>query len=328
MTRLPWYRLRLRVLILAAVLVAAPTLYVVWRVHLATRELPVGTGPAGPAVASTAFTGVWTERPVVLLGLGDSITRGYGVEAHQSYFGLLVRNDDIGHPDMAGCDLASVLPALEVHNFAVDYATTREHTDAQLPRIPTYPPATYGIVVITSGGNDLIHDYGRTQPRDGAMYGAGYRDAVPWVDAMQKRLAAIIAGVAAKFPGGCDVFLANIYDPTDGVGDPQIVGLPRWRDSVRILRLANQRIAELCSRYENVHVVDIHGEFLGHGLHCTEGWRRTYHRDDPTHWYDRNIEDPNIRGYDAIRRLFLNEMGRVCRDRLAQNHKVEASGGQ
>ncbi len=29
------------------------------------------------------------------------------------------------------------------------------------------------------------------------------------------------------------------------------------------------------------------------------------------HWYYTNLEDPNERGYDAIRRLFLIEMAKV-----------------
>ena len=32
---------------------------------------------------------------------------------------------------------------------------------------------------------------------------------------------------------------------------------------------------------------------------------------DPYCWYHVNLEDPNERGYDAIRRLFLIEMARV-----------------
>ena len=76
----------------------------------------------------------------------------------------------------------------------------------------------------------------------------------------------------------------------------------------------NKKIAELCDSYANVHLVDIHSEFLGHGIHCTEWWRKHYKKDDPHYWYARNFEDPNPRGHDAIRRLFLLKMAEVHAD--------------
>jgi len=68
-----------------------------------------------------------------------------------------------------------------------------------------------------------------------------------------------------------------------------------------------------------VHLVDIHTPFLGHGIHCDEPWRKYYHKDDPSFWYAPILEDPNIRGHDAIRRLFLNEMIRVYAE--PKNHE-------
>jgi hypothetical protein len=118
----------------------------------------------------------------------------------------------------------------------------------------------------------------------------------------------LLTGLITKFPGGCEIFLANIYDPTDGYGDPQTIGLPRWSASTKVLALTNQKIAELCKKYPNVHLVDMHSEFIGHGIHCDEWWRKTYRKDDPHYWYYTNLEDPNRRGFDAIRRLFLQEM--------------------
>jgi hypothetical protein len=50
---------------------------------------PVGEGPAGPAVAREAFARPWTEREVLLLAVGDSVTAGYGVRHSHSYVGRL-----------------------------------------------------------------------------------------------------------------------------------------------------------------------------------------------------------------------------------------------
>jgi hypothetical protein len=46
-------------------------------------------------------------------------------------------------------------------------------------------------------------------------------------------------------------------------------------------------------------------------MHCRDRSNPAFHPQDPTYWYFFNLEDPNLRGYDAIRRLFLAEMIRV-----------------
>lgn len=313
-----WYSLRRRFLLLFVLLLAAG-MYAQYRLRLAARDLPVGTGPAGPPVPGEAFATPWAERPVVLAGLGDSITRGFGVSRDMGYFDLLRANHDAIYPDMVGKDLSSVLPWLEAINLAQDYTTTQQHIDQQLPRLPIFGSEVFGIVVITAGGNDLIHDYGRNRPVDGAMYGCTYAQAQAWTENIKARLRTIIETVNGRFPGGCEIFLANIYDPTDGVGDPQIAGLPRWPDCVRVLNLTNRKITALCDEFANVHLVDIRADFMGHGFHCTDWWRKTYRRDDPGHWYHANIEDPNERGYDAIRRRFLVAMLDVLPARLARS---------
>src|SRR5689334_19218398 len=55
-------------------------------------ERPVGSGPAGPAVPAASFAKVWSTRSVVLVGMGDSITAGYGASPGHGYFDRLVRN--------------------------------------------------------------------------------------------------------------------------------------------------------------------------------------------------------------------------------------------
>jgi len=309
--RLKWYSFRWRIMLLIVTLIALPSVYITYRIYLATRVLPMGEGPAGPAVSSIPFQKIWSDGKVSLIGLGDSITRGLGAQSKHTYFELLQQNDDVQYPDMKRCDLQHVFPGLRANNYAQDYTVTREHVEKQLPRVPIHPPDVKGVIVITSGGNDLIHDYGRSEPTDGAMYGCSYKQAIDWTENIKDRLLKLIEGINSRFPGGCQIFLANIYDPTDGVSDPQSKGLPRWPDAVKILGLTNKKIAELCNSYDNVHLVDIHSEFLGHGIHCTEFWRRYYHSDDPHYWYYENLEDPNRRGYDAIRRLFLTEMIKV-----------------
>jgi hypothetical protein len=118
--------------------------------------------------------------------------------------------------------------------------------------------------------------------------------------------------VQTRFPEGCHIFLANIYDPTDGVGDIERAGLPPWTDGLRILAKYNDILQQAAGRHPHVHLVDIHGPFLGHGIHCTRFWHPHYDSKDPHYWYYLNLEDPNERGYDAIRRLFLLEIAKIA----------------
>lgn len=143
------------------------------------------------------------------------------------------------------------------------------------------------------------------------MYGATWEQAQPWIAAFEQRLHRMMDLLVEKFPGGCHIFLGDIYDPTDGVGDALSVFLPRWRDGLRIHAAYNRIIHRCAIQRESVHLVPIHATFLGHGSHSTQFWRVHYRPDDPHYWFAENVEDPNDRGYDALRRVFLTEIARV-----------------
>jgi hypothetical protein len=305
---LRWYTIRWQTALILCIAFLAARYFLIGRF-----KHPIGVGPAGPSVALDAFQKAWSTNRFVLIGIGDSVTAGFGATAKHDYFELLLQNDDANCPDMKGRDLRHVLPKLMAHNLSVSYTVLEEHLRDQVPRIAFYPSTVRGIVVLTTGGNDLIHDYGRSTPRDGAMYGCTYEQALQWKESFRARLKGIVDGVIAKFPGGCDIFLANIYDPTDGVGDIEHarLGLPAWPDGLKVLPLFNDVIAETCRGYTNVHLVDFHSAFLGHGIHCRDRRNPHYQKSDPHYWYFDNLEDPNDRGYDAIRHLFLIEMSKV-----------------
>jgi lysophospholipase L1-like esterase len=273
--------------------------------------LTMGTGKAGPDVPIEPFKKVWSEKKIQLLGLGDSITAGFGVPKGYGYFDMLVKNPDNNMPDMAGRDLSIVFPKLLAENKSVSGSDSKHHLEKQIGKIAAYPADVFGVVVITTGGNDLIHSYGKNPPKECAMYGATLEQAKPWIDNYQSRLEQIILQIKSKFPGGCEIFIADIYDPSDGTGDTKkwLTGLPKWKDGEAILKCYNDIIENSAEKYKNVHFVGIHDEFLGHGIHCKKFWLRNYKFSDSHYWYNLGIlEDPNLRGYDAIRRLFLQEM--------------------
>jgi hypothetical protein len=209
---------------------------------------------------------------------------------------------------MRGRSLSRVLPNLVAKNVAVSGSNSLQHVRWLAEKLEPQPDDVFGLVVMTSGGNDLIHWYGRTPPREGAMYGATLPQAEPWIANYEKRLDEMLALLQARFPGGCRIFLADIYDPSDGRGDPETVWLPAWPDVLAILAAYNDVIHRAAKQHASVRLVSIHAAFLGHGIHCRKFWRTHYHFRDPHYWYAPNIEDPNERGYDAIRRLVLNEI--------------------
>ena len=299
----PAPRKRIRLLLgLGAILFVASVLYI--RLFLLR---PIGSGPAGPAVDLSAFREPWTNQRVHLVGIGDSITAGLGADTlEHSYFNRLVKNPDDEYEDVGNACLSTVLPNFTFENLAVSGTTSQHHSDVVNERMVAQDPNVFGIVVMTSGGNDLIHNYGRSAPKECAMYGAMLEEAEPWIASYKSRLASLLEKITEQFPGGCEIYLADIYDPTDGVGDAPSVYLPDWPDGLAIHAKYNSVISEIVAARESVHLVPRHETFLGHGSHCRQFWRSTYDRSDPYYWYFDNIEDPNDRGYDAIRRVFLN----------------------
>ncbi len=247
----------------------------------------------------------------MLLGLGDSVTAGFGSRKGYSYFDRLIKNPADEFPDLSGLNLSAVFPNLVATNLSVSGSTSDEVAARQLAHVPAYGSNVLGIVVMTTGGNDLIHNYGHTPPREGAMYGATWEQARPWVENFKHRLNETLNLIKSRFPGGCEIFLANIFDPTDGIGDAELAGLPAWKDSTVILNAYNQVIQECAAENPEIHLVDMHTAFLGHGIHRTQFWRQHFDWKDPHYWFYTNLEDPNERGYDVIRRLFLNEIAQA-----------------
>ena len=281
----------------------------------------MGEGPVAVAFDRAPFAhGVWHDGPVLVVSLGDSVSTGYGAPAGEGYFDLVVKNDPVRHPDVGDCDLSHVLPKLSRAKLASLSTNSIAHEES-VAFLRPQAPDTFGLVFWTTGGIDLIHPYGHGEVREGAMYGATLEEALPWIARFEARVDRTLGALSDRFPGGCEIFVGTIYDPTDGVGDIEHAGvvcwLPAWPDALAIHGRFNRAIREACARHRNAHVVDVHGVMLGHGIHCRDASNPHHDRADPTYWYWWNLEDPNARGYDALRRLFLGELGRVLPGRFA-----------
>ena len=268
---------------------------------------PSGSGPAGPAVAKSNFQKPWSDRAVQVIGVGDSITAGLGAKSpSHTFFNRILNNPRDEDTDMTGVCMSSVLPNLTSENFAISGSESSTHREVIDETIPVFDEDVYGIVLMTSGGNDLIHMYGRSPPRECAMYGATLKQAEPWIENFRIRLGKMFVALQSKFSGGCEIYIGDIYDPTDGVGDAPSVFLPDWPDGLAIHARYNETIRNVATDHDGVFVVPLYETFLGHGSHCRQFWRSEYRKEDPYYWFYTNIEDPNDRGYDAIRRVFLN----------------------
>src|SRR5262245_3155409 len=156
---------RLRGLVIFGILLATTVL--VYRHFWLAR--PTGSGPAGPAVPAEPFQQNWLSQRVMLLGIGDSMTAGLGASRPDlSYFARLINNPVDEFADMRGRCLSTVFPSLMSKNIAVSGSNSLQHLQ-RIAELPAQDADVLGIIVVTSGGNDLIHWYGRSTPREGAM---------------------------------------------------------------------------------------------------------------------------------------------------------------
>ncbi len=320
-----WYSVR-RSFLLSLLCFIGIVVFCAWWYHL-----PMGTGPAGPRVPGEPFQRAWKNGKILFVGMGDSIITGFGSGGIQySCFNRLHRTPIDDSEDMRDKDLSHVFPNLTVMNMATDASSSGFHL-TQLSSFPRRDEDVFGIVILSTGGIDLIHDYGRNPPRDEAIYGATYEEGLEFGKKFRTRLEKLLDGIHDKFPGGCFIFLSNLYDPTDGVGDIENVHpmlklvqkLPVWPDGLKIHGLWNRHIKEAAAKRDYVFLVDTHSVMLGHGIHCRDKDNPYYKADDPHYWYYFNLEDPNKRGYDTIRRVFLNAMIEAFGVRIDEDRTLE-----
>lgn len=188
------------------------------------REDPDGGDPTGEGCAreraerhSTRVPESYTpEAAARVIVMGDSISAGVGVSlASTSYANLLLENDATAWPDAEGVDLTSYFgPGLEFRNFAVSGATTTTLLTNQLPSVQSaYAGGAEGMTLafITIGGNDVQAEIANFFNRDftGPRLTTALDNIRTVVTALQDE---------ALFPDGVRIYLTNVYDPSDGVG--------------------------------------------------------------------------------------------------------------
>jgi lysophospholipase L1-like esterase len=188
----------------------------------------------------------------------------------------------LGAVSLFRADLEKHYSGLVFQDLTADGATTEDVLRWQLPRVQ--PADDEAIVTITAGGNDMLMNL--RSPRPPANLVAD----------MIGRLEQIVAAVLEKIPRA-RVLLGTVYDPSDGTNvlygerlDREAGWLAEFNEAVRRIAKSDRRIT----------LIEIHRHFLGHGTSVPERDR----------WYWSGlIFEPNARGADEVRRLWLESIG-------------------
>jgi lysophospholipase L1-like esterase len=231
-----------------------------------------------------------SDAAQIYVALGDSISIDlYAGGPGRGGASLLARNRDDDFPDWHGRDLATTRPELGFALLATDGGTTGSLLADQLPRLESGGVAPR-IVTLTIGGNDVLAAYGNT------------RAALAVVAVVRDRVAAVLERLNGLVAPGDPIVLGTVYDPSDGTGEAWRVGLPPWPDVVGVLAELNGALRSAATEHGAV-VADIHGGFLGHGLHAGNPAQGQARPRDRELWYC-NIIEPNAWGADAVRAAF------------------------
>lgn len=209
---------------------------------------------------------------------------------------LLYKNLDDVYPDWKGKDLSTLFPGIKFHNLTSDGATTSTVLNWQLPRVPTGENQPT-IVVMTVGGNDLLHHYGVPEERGVELSYEMKRNLLKIISCLQD---------PERFPKPAKIYIGNIYDPSDGMGNLEKEGYSPWPDGLKVLDHWNRRIQEVAEE-KGLTLVDIHRHFLGHGVNYDDPSGKYYDPKDNTPWL-RLVIEPNARGAHEIRKLFWEKI--------------------
>ncbi|NOZ21478.1 MAG: hypothetical protein GXP25_10370 [Planctomycetes bacterium] len=227
---------------------------------------------------------------LVYVALGDSISiDDYAGGPGCGAASLLHRNLP-RFAEFAGKDLSSRFPGIGIELLAADGAKAPDVVSAQLYHLGRVE-GEIAVATVTCGGNDLL-----------GIYGADLQVGEVAAQDLRHYLDEILAEVRNVAGPDCLLIVGNIYDPTDGTGDPDLFGGVEWPDGLQILDHFNEIIEDVAYDHDAV-VVDIHAHFLGHGCGAADPGNPHHNPDDPALWYEQVIE-PNGRGASEVRRLF------------------------
>jgi lysophospholipase L1-like esterase len=203
---------------------------------------------------------------------------------------LLYRNDESQWPEEVGEDLLSRYPGIAFRNFAADAATIGDVFGGQLPDLtPTDEPT---LVTLTVGTHDLLSPLANRPRR--ATLEAIARDVANAYDAL-------VDAIRAARPASL-LLLTTVCDPSDRTGLIPGVLPEAGRLPLTALDTLNAHIRALAARADHVALADAYLHFLGHGTTAS---------DDDRWFWRRSLLEPNARGANALRHVWLDALDRV-----------------
>lgn len=171
-----------------------------------------------------------------------------------------------------------------------------------------FPAGTLGLrtlVVITIGGNDVIH------LTEDAAGGATPAQLVAARDAFVQEIEAAILWLRApgRFPNGVSVVLANIYDPTDGSGEvPLLCALLGIEPLLPVdsLVIEAQESLLAIAVANGIDLVFARERFCGHGVNAADASAPCYRGPGTATWIDETCIHPAADGHAALAADFLD----------------------
>ena len=264
----------------------------------------VDTGTAEPAINEAAspdrvgtYAHTLPESPSTVIFVGDSITAGAGAQSDdESYARLLVDNTSTW-PDWEGIDLATRYPGMDVVDISQGGAWTGTVLNDQIDRFEeqvTLPLEGEALVIITAGGNDLYSVLRNP---------SGVEERVEKTVSNWREIADYFLD-DQRFPDGSRVLMANVYEPTDAVGQYSscFYGL-NISSLLPHLHDANTQLRGLAEEL-GFSTLDLRGTFLGHGFYYDDPTTPYYDEDDPSLWLANDCIHPNPRGHHELREMF------------------------
>lgn len=235
--------------------------------------------------------------PSTVIFAGDSITAGAGSPGTDGDFTSLLVNNTGAWPAWDGADLTTRYPGIDVVDISGGGAWTGTVLNDQIDRFEeqvTLPFEGEVLVVITVGGNDLqsvLLDPSSVEERVEKTVGNWGEIAEYFLDDQ-------------RFPDGATVLMANVYEPTDAVG--QVADCFYGLDISSLLPSLHDTNQQLRGLAEGMgfSALDMRGTFLGHGFHHSDPITAYYDEDDPSLWLANDCIHPNPRGHHEIRAMF------------------------
>ena len=235
-----------------------------------------------------------TPSPPVYVALGDSISIDeYAGGPGRGGASLLARNRDDDFPAWRGRDLTTVYPGLRFELMATDGGTTATLLDVQLPRLVRLNLRPQ-VVTLTVGGNDLLGAYGDTVAARGV------------IDTVLRRMDDALGLLRQRAALDARLVVGTVYDPSDGTGDTEALGLPPWPDAVEVIGELNSGLRQVAAAH-GAAVADVHAAFLGHGLNAGDPRDPAPRPKTQDLWFCSLIE-PNAWGASGVRAAFWDAL--------------------